>query len=162
MRAFKSKFTRRRGLLRRRGLKVQRDIKSAMVDWMPWISAPSGEIDRFREKTVSRLTHDAGLQTLRAELAAESDWRAVLDQRERENNAFRSASVPLPNFEFGARVPSLYPGEPAPTFVRPEFLNQIHEEIRAAIESSRSRCGWWKFEWLRRVRTCVVRLVRGL
>ena len=112
---------------------------------------------RFKSKFARR-----GGRLTRSTKTFASDWREALDQRAREINAFRRASVPLPNFEVGARVPSLYPGEAAPTFVRTEFLNQTHEEIRAAIESSRSRCGWWKFEWLRRVRTCVVRLVRGL
>lgn len=89
------------------------------------------------------------------------DWEEVLEQRAREIKAFREAGLQFPDLSRGARIPTLYPGEPAPTFVKPEFLNQIHEEVRAAIESSRSRCGWWKFEWLRRARTCVVRLVRG-
>ncbi len=40
-----------------------------------------------------------------------SDWREALNQRAREINAFRRASLPLPNFETGMRGPALKKGE---------------------------------------------------
>ncbi|SIT43728.1 hypothetical protein BN2476_350260 [Paraburkholderia piptadeniae] len=81
----------------------------------------------------SKFARRGGRLTRSTKTFADSDWKEMLNQRAREINAFHRASVPLPNFEIGARVPRLYPGEPAPTVVRPEFLNSIHEEIRTVL-----------------------------
>lgn len=110
----------------------------------------------------SKFARRGGRLTRSTKTFAGSDWREALNQRAREINAFRRAAVPLPNFEIGARVPRLYPGEPAPTVVRPEFLNSIHEEICAAIEANCSMKSWWMFGWLLRVRRAAVRWVRDL
>lgn len=60
----------------------------------------------------SKFARRGGRLTRSTKTFAGSDWRELLNQRAREINAFRRASVPLPNFEVGARVPWLYPGEP--------------------------------------------------
>lgn len=61
---------------------------------------------------------DTGFATMRDELLKEGhtddDWAKLIEQREKELDAFRRASVELPRYEIGARVPALYPGEPSP------------------------------------------------
>jgi hypothetical protein len=39
--------------------------------------------------------------------------------------------------------------EPVPTIFRADFVNAVHEEVRAAIEASFAPTSWWKSVWRR-------------
>lgn len=125
MRTHKSMFERVRGRLRKRR-RASSALSPALRDWAPWLWSDATKVDRFREEMASRLSRDAGLETLEEE--AGSDWSDLLTQRARERATFA---------ERGLRVPALYPGESAPTVLSAEFLNMIPREIEALIEASK-------------------------
>jgi hypothetical protein len=68
MRTPQSMFVRERGRLRKRRSASPVPRKSYLDEWAFWLRAPDANVDRYREEMASRLSRDAGLKTLRAEV----------------------------------------------------------------------------------------------
>jgi lambda family phage portal protein len=71
----------------------------AMYARTQWMGPGRGWIDPVDEKKGAILGMDGGLSTLERECAEQGlDWEEVLDQREREINAFKDRGIPVPTW----------------------------------------------------------------